>query len=200
MQNALWAAAFGLILLFQPCAASAAPVAPERHVQSTIDQVRAVVDKQQDKGSPVLDARLKEILFPLFDFEKMSRASLGPNWDKATPDEQHRFVTLFSDLLARTYLKRIKSGVSGSRIEVGSASVDGPKATVKTTVTSDGQPVAIDYRMEASGDVWRVYDVLIENVGLVSNYRSEFGEIVRKDGMQGLLEKLEAKAKNEKTS
>jgi phospholipid transport system substrate-binding protein len=188
-----FAAVFSLAEIFALPPANAALPAPDKQVEQTIHDVKQVVQAQSNKESPVLDQKLRGILYPLFDFEEMSRSALGANWSKATAAEQKDFVELFSDLLARTYLKKIKSGVSQSKIEISDAKVDGSKALVKTSVTSDGQPVSIDYRLKAEGDTWKVYDVLIENVGLISNYRVDFGSVIRKDGMQGLIQKLKSK-------
>ena len=181
-----------------PARAAAALPAPDAQVKTTIQRVKDLVQAQPDKNSVVLDQNLKSELFPMFDFDQMARSSLGANWQKATPADQKEFVRLFSELLSRTYLKRIKSGVSTSQIEVAESKVDGDKAIVKSTVVADGERVAIDYRLQAEKDKWRVYDVIIENVGLISNYRTEFGGIIRKNGMSGLLDQLRSKATEKK--
>lgn len=177
--------------------AKAEPPAPDVQVTSTIDQVKQIVKSNPD--GPAVDRKLKDILFPLFDWDAMSRSSLGPNWAKATQDEQKQFIDLFSALLSKTYMHRVKAKVNESTVEVKESKVSGPKAIVKTIVTADQKPVNIEYRMQSANDKWQVYDVLVENVGLISNYRVEFGEIVRKEGMQGLLQKLKAK-QTEKTA
>lgn len=172
---------------------------PAAQVKNTIEQVRDVVGKEDGKTAPaVLDEKLKGIVFPMFDFAEMSRRSLGANWNKATPDQQKEFVSLFSDLLAVTYLKRIKSNAASSEIKEISDTIEGEKAMVKSVLIADGESISIDYRLLNEQGKWRIYDVLIEHVGLVSNYRNEFAELVRKDGFPGLIQRLkDKKAKRE---
>ena len=124
----------------------------------------------------------------------MSRRSLGSNWTEITPAEQKDFTTVFSELLARTYLSKIET-VKPGMVKVESEQVEGPKAVVKTVVLSQGDTFPIDYKMMYRDNGWRVYDVVIENIGLVANYRNEFSGIIRKDKFSGLMEKLRAKVK-----
>lgn len=183
------------VSLFSEAAARALP-APDEALRSTINDVKSIV--QSTKGDVVLDKKLKDKLYPMFDWDEMAKLSLGPNWQKATAPEQEEFKRLFSELLSRTYLKRIKSNVTASELEIIDSKVDGEKPVVKTKVKADGEPVSVDYRLRSDGSGWKAYDVVIENVGLISNYRAEFGEILRKDGMPGLLARL--KDKKEETS
>ncbi len=167
-------------------------------IMSTVSKVRSTVSEQQGKlSSDQLDEKLKAIIYPVFNFEEMSMRSLGPYWNQATPEEKKEFVALFSDLLARNYLRKIRENVTKSKVNLVSDSQTGPTAMVRTTVASDDQTVAIDYRLREGAETWRVYDVVIENIGLVSNYRGEFGGIIKKDGFQGLLRRLREKKLNE---
>ena len=123
----------------------------------------------------------------------MSRRSLGPNWNDISAEEQSEFTEVFSELLARTYLSKIET-VKPGMVKVESESVDPPKAVVKTVVLSKGDSFPIDYKlMVGSNGKWQVYDVVIENIGLVANYRNEFSGIIRKDKFSGLMERLRAK-------
>jgi phospholipid transport system substrate-binding protein len=124
----------------------------------------------------------------------MSRRSLGSNWNEISPEEQKDFTTVFSELLARTYLSKIET-VKPGMVKVESEQVEGSKAVVKTVVISQGDTFPIDYKMMNRDNNWRVYDVVIENIGLVANYRNEFSGIIRKDKFSGLMEKLRAKVK-----
>ena len=163
-------------------------------VQTTIARVRETVISDKDKLSDEeLDKNLKDLISPVFDFEEMSRRCLGANWNSATAEEQREFVDLFSALLARTYLKKIKEGVETSKISITGEQIKGESVLVKSDVVREGDTVKIDYRMLRQGETWRVYDVVIENIGLVSNYRSEFAGIVRKEKMSGLLKRLREK-------
>lgn len=173
----------------------AEPPSPKVEIKNTIDSIIATV--QANPGDAAKAARrekLREIINPKFDFDEMSRRSLGSNWTEITPAEQKDFTTVFSELLARTYLSKIET-VKPGMVKVESEQVEGPKAVVKTVVLSQGDTFPIDYKMMYREGGWRVYDVVIENIGLVANYRNEFSGIIRKDKFSGLMEKLRAKVK-----
>jgi len=183
---------FGLVLA--TAGRAAAQDSPAAKIKSTVLEVQDVVKKEEGKtGAEALDQKLKAIIMPLFDFNEMSRRSLGAHWSKVTPAEQEEFVKLFSDLLAYTYLKRIRRNASSSEIKEITDNITGDKAFVKSVVMAEGDPISIDYRLLLENGQWKIYDVVIENIGLVGNYRDEFSGIIRKEGMPGLLAKLRDK-------
>lgn len=166
---------------------------PKAEIQKTIDSIIATVQESPgDAGKGLRRQKLREIINPKFDFDEMSKRSLGSNWSEITPAEQKDFTSVFSELLARTYLSKIET-VKPGMVKVESEQVDGAKAVVKTVVLSQGDTFPIDYKMMYRDNGWRVYDVVIENIGLVANYRNEFSGIIRKDKFSGLMEKLRAK-------
>jgi phospholipid transport system substrate-binding protein len=168
---------------------------PKAEIQTTIDKIIATVQANPgDAGKGARREKLREIINPKFDFDEMSRRSLGSNWTEITPSEQKDFTTVFSELLARTYLSKIET-VKPGMVKVETEQVEGAKAVVKTVVLSQGDTFPIDYKMMYRDNGWRVYDVVIENIGLVANYRNEFSGIIRKDKFSGLMEKLRAKVK-----
>jgi phospholipid transport system substrate-binding protein len=122
----------------------------------------------------------------------MAKRSLGPNWNEITPEEQKDFTAVFSELLARTYLSKIET-VKPGMVKVESEQIESPRAVVKTTVTSKGDTFPIDYKMSIHDNTWQVYDVVIENIGLVANYRNEFSGVIRKEKFDGLMAKLRKK-------
>ncbi len=163
-------------------------------VELAVEKVRTTVKTSEGNVSDVeLDSKLRKIIAPIFDFREMSRRSLGANWKKASADQQNEFVELFSNLLAKNYLKKIRENAADSSLEFAGEKTKGKRALVKTTVLYAGETASIDYRMREKNGAWKVYDVIVENIGLVSNYRSEFAGIVKKDGVDGLIEKLKAK-------
>ena len=168
---------------------------PSETVKRVVEEVRTTVAANEGKvAAEALDEKLREVISPVFDFRSMARSSLAQNWNKATPEQQVEFVDLFSDLLARTYLKRIRDNVATSEFKLLKERTKGKKAIVNTEVTYDeDQTAAIEYRMRLKNDNWLVYDVKVENIGLVSNYRSEFAGIVKKDKIEGLLVRLREK-------
>lgn len=167
---------------------------PAKDIREIFEQVRKTATENQGKLTDAeLEEKLKEIILPVFNFDEMSRRCLGSNWSAATPDQQNEFVTLFSDLLARTYLARIRRNAVTSTIKSMSETVQDGKALVRTKVDAEGTEVSIDYKMQKTPERWRIYDIIVENIGLVNNYRSEFSSIVRQKGFPTLLEKLREK-------
>ncbi len=167
--------------------------APAADVRSVIETVQQTVKTEKSANPAALDEKLKGIILPVFNFEEMSKRSLGAAWTKATPEEQKEFVSLFSDLLSRTYLKKIRQNAEEAVILKMTDSVEGDKAVVKSKMKAGEDTVQIDYRMSLDAGKWRCYDVIIENVGLVSNYRNEFPGIVRNEGFKGLIQRLKDK-------
>ncbi len=163
-------------------------------VRSTIDQIRTVVHAEKDKRSESsLEKKIEEVIFPVFNFQEMAKKSVGPSWNQATKEEQQEFVTLFSTRLSQTYINKIKD-IEKHEVSYLGDTVLNDKAVVRTVVLNDKQEkISIDYRLKQEPGGWRVYDVIIENVGLISTHRHEFGEIIRKKNFSGLLEALRQK-------
>ena len=174
----------------------AVALSPSETVNGVVVQVRNTI-KEKEKKLPAakLENELRGIISPVFDFRTMARSSLAAHWKDAKPEQQKEFVDLFSDLLAHTYLKRIRDNAVTSDFEIlGEKRKGVKKAIVQTKVTYEkDQSATIDYRMRHKDDSWLVYDVIIENIGLVSNYRQEFDDIVKKEKIDGLLAKLREK-------
>lgn len=193
-----WAALLSCLLLLPSSAlAERTPEgAAAKRVVSTIDKVRETVKEAGGKAEDSLTPKLEEIIFPVFNFKDMSRACLGKNWKVGNEKQQEEFVQLFSKLLSRTYLNRIKE-IESSSVEFIGEKVKGKRAIVKTLVTKDGQKYPISYRLRDYGSDWRVYDVVIENISLVSNYREDFSSIIRRKEFDGLLEMLREKTASE---
>jgi len=130
----------------------------------------------------------------------MAKRSLGPNWRERTPEERDRFVALFRELLENSYLGKIES-YQGEEIRYGKETVDGPYAEVKTlVVTSKGQEIPVDYRMLEDDGRYRIYDVVVEGISLVGNYRSQFNSILQKSSFGELIDKLRATIKEQRSS
>jgi phospholipid transport system substrate-binding protein len=163
-------------------------------MQTTLDGIIKVVEAAPgDDNKDKRRDQLRLLINPKFDFGEMAKRSLGTYWKEITPAEQEEFVRVFSDLLARTYLSRIET-VKPGMVKVDAEDVDFPKALVKTTVTNKGDQFPIDYKLLSRDGKWQVYDVVIENIGLVANYRNEFAGIIRKEKFAGLLDRLRKKA------
>jgi phospholipid transport system substrate-binding protein len=167
------------------------------------DQIRMTVDKAllvlKDPGlKPAAKEKerrdqLKQILFARFDFTEMARRSLGSNWRRRTPREQDEFVRLFTNLLERAYSETIES-YTDEKIVYVSEKLDGDYAEIKSKIiTNKGQEFAIDYKARRVGNEWRVYDVVIENVSMVNNFRSQFNRVINNDSYDELVRRLREK-------
>lgn len=171
----------------------AAVVPPRQEVQSTVDDiVQAVAAYPGEDKAHERRSKLRSIIEPKFDFQEMAKRSLGAKWNDISSEQQDEFVRVFSDLLAKTYLNRIEN-VRSNMVKVDSELVRDSQAIVKTTVTDKGSTFPIDYKLLKKETAWRVYDVVIENIGLVANYRNEFSGIIRKEKFEGLLQRLKDK-------
>ena len=170
------------------------------------DQLRESIDRAlQALGDPDLRkevrtrerrATLRGIANEAFDFEEMTKRALARHWHGRTPAEQKEFVQLFADLMERSYVSKLEL-YAGEKIRYTGESVEGEgeQATVRTKiVTKQGTDIPVDYRMHRRGDRWLVYDVVIEGISLVSNYRSQFNTIIRTSTYQDLVARMKTKA------
>ncbi|MCW8905994.1 MAG: ABC transporter substrate-binding protein [Sedimenticola sp.] len=183
----------GMLLAVNMAVASPSP---ETVVRETSDQVLSEVinRKQELQAQPGRIYQLVEhIVLPRFDFQRMSQLVLGKYWPRAQQDEKEAFVRAFRELLVRTYATALLN-YSGEEIVYlpGRASTDGQEATVNTEVKAPGAlPIPIDYRLYRNGSEWQVFDVSIDGISLVSNYRTSFASQIRRYKLSGLISKLE---------
>ena len=176
--------------------ATSAPAGPASdQLEVGIDKVIHVLADPSLKGTAKAKQRrdaLREITGPLFDWNEMASRSLGRHWQPRTEVERQEFVRLFHDLLERSYLTTLER-YNGERVAYGTESIEGEKATVRTQVFNKaGQQFPVDYRLLRHGDRWLVYDVVIEGVSLVANYRAQFDQIIRTSSYEKLVEKLKS--------
>ena len=176
-----------------------APVAagaPSDQLKAQIDRVLKLLDDPElKKEARAKDRRtaVRKIANEIFDFSETARRSLGRHWQSRTPAERDEFVQLFSDLLERSYISRVEL-YGGEKIQFAGDSIEGDQAKVQTRlVTKGGSEIPIEYRMHRKGDRWLVYDVIIEGVSLVSNYRTQFNKIIQTSSYQELVRKMKTK-------
>jgi phospholipid transport system substrate-binding protein len=161
---------------------------PTDALKTRVDRVLRLLEEPGDRR-----AEMRKIADELFDFEEMSRRALGPHWNARTPQEQREFTMLFADLLERTYVGRVESGRGGKVVYTGE-SLTGDEATVRTRiVTSQRTEVPVDYRMHRRDGRWQVYDVNIEGISLINNYRSQFNSVIQASSYAALVERLRSK-------
>lgn len=181
-----------LVLAF-PVFANPAMPSPKAEMSKTIDDIISIASAHPgDTQKTVRREKLRELINPKFNFGEMSKRSLGARWNDLSTSEQQDFTAVFSELLARTYLSKIET-VKPGMVKVESEQVELPRAVVKTVVISRGDTFPIDYKLMNSNKNWQVYDVVIENIGLVANYRNEFAGIIRREKFSGLMERLRKK-------
>ncbi|NJC88766.1 MAG: ABC transporter substrate-binding protein [Desulfuromonas sp.] len=164
---------------------------PREQVRQTVDQGIEVLRDKARTGQPRRET-LSRLIRARFDFTAMSQRTLGKYWKEASGQEQARFVALFSDLLEASYIGRIEA-YSDETVSYRAERVEGDLAEVDTSVHSGNVDIPINYRLVRENDGWFVYDVIIEEVSLIKNYRNSYGEIVRKEGYAGLFARMEVK-------
>lgn len=166
-------------------------------LKTAVDRAIVVLKDPRYKGEAKTKERrdeLKKILFTRFDFAEMAKRSLGIHWRKRTDAEQREFIGLFTDLLERAYADIIES-YSDEKVVYLNERLDGSFVEVASKiVTSKGQEYSINYKAQQMGSEWRVYDVVAENISLVSNYRSQFDRVINKNSYEELVRLLKSKA------
>ena len=158
-------------------------------VKKTVDEViRIVSDNNLKKHEQQRRLALKKAVGTMFDYSEMAKRSLGKHWNQLTHAERNQFTNLFSSLLENSYAGKIES-YSNEKIVYLKETLDGNYAEIKSKViTEKRDEYSLDYRLLNENGKWMVYDVAIEGVSLVSNYRSQFGKIIKSDGYAELCE------------
>jgi phospholipid transport system substrate-binding protein len=196
MLRSRWLRTLVLTVALILAAVEARAGAPTDELQAQVDRVlKLLEDPQFRKEGKAVERRraVRRIAEEIFDFEETARRSLGRHWAARTPAERQEFVGLFTDLLERAYISQIEL-YRGERIMYLNDSVDGDQASVRTRlITRQGAEVPIDYRMLRKGTRWHIYDVSVEGVSLVANYRSQFNKIIQTSSYQELVKKLKVR-------
>jgi len=176
---------------------AAAETAPDALVKTTVADVLQVIKQNRDRRT-LVDVAEKKVL-PHFDFESMTRLAVGKAWREATSEQRKALQDNFRALLVNTYTTALSQQETADPtfevkpVQIAAGQKD---VTVHSVVSQAGrQPVAIDYRMERKDDGWKVYDVIVENLSLVTNYRSTFASEISRGGIDGLIKSLQTKNK-----
>lgn len=175
-----------------------AATAPDELVRQTADEVISQLTASRDaleKDPEKLYQMVNDIVLPHFDFERMSRFVLGKHWRDATPEQQEKFVAQFKTLLVRTYATALFEYTGQEIVYKPFRHEEGDKkAIVKTEIQpADGPAIPIEYALAQRGEEWKVFDVRIEGLSLVTNYRSQYGRIVQSQGVDELIASLTEK-------
>jgi phospholipid transport system substrate-binding protein len=201
----LAAAAFILSLTPIPARAQAgAPAAadPKASVKAIIDQTIVVFEDQQVAPKD-REQKLRAIAESHFDFEEMSRSAIGYHWRSFTPEQRGEFVPLFTAFIEDAYLSRIESysvekvnqQIKSSAIQFTKETKDGDYAQVFSTVTLQdrGSPIDVNYQMRAAGSDWKIYDITIDAISVIANYRNQFNRVLNSGGYDKLVTILRQK-------
>ncbi|HWP59145.1 MAG TPA: ABC transporter substrate-binding protein [Candidatus Acidoferrales bacterium] len=185
----------GLVFLLGASAAIAG--GPTEAIRSAIDRGVEIL-KNADIENPreraqVID-RLRQIVYPLFDFGEMAKRSLGPHWRRLTPPQQKEFVSAFTALLEKTYAGRIDL-YDGQKVVYLDENIDGEYAQVDSRIIDkNGRAYSVVYRLHRVDGAWRIYDVVAENISLVNNYRSQFNRVLAKSSFEELMRLIRDRA------
>ncbi|TMK32322.1 MAG: ABC transporter substrate-binding protein [Alphaproteobacteria bacterium] len=168
--------------------------APTDTLKGTVDRiVQILADPALQDKPEQRRAEVRKIAEGIFDYPDTARRALGPHWSARSPQEQQEFAKLFADLLDRAYVSKIEL-YQGERVRYVGETADGDEATVKTVIaTKKSSDIPVDYRMHRKDGRWLVYDVIIEGVSLVSNYRTQFNKIVQTESYDALVQRIRAK-------
>lgn len=175
-------------------------VSPARQaLETSITRILTSI-KNPDYVNPAtrgpLRQQIEDEVLHIFDFKEFSSRTVGPRWRSFSPVQQQQFSDAFAELLMNTYLSKI-DGYNGEQVEYTGevSSPKGDRAEVRTVITmKDGKKVPVAYRMLPKNGTWLVYDVLIENISLVKNYRTQFQDILNSNSPDQLIAKVKAKA------
>ena len=175
---------------------------PTDQMKQTVGRVVEILQAPASNGSAVKAERrqsIREILLPRFDFAEMAKRTLGGHW-KNQSARQEEFVSAFADYVASSYLSTLE-GYKGERIVYLRERVEQNLAQVDTQLApAGGEPISVSYKLHLAGGEWKIYDVVIENISLVSNFRSQFSRILASSSFDELLEKLRAKGTGASTT
>ena len=192
MRKFLW---LGLLLAGASLNVRAEILAPDVLIKSTAQEVLAIVKQDKDiqagNQKRVLDLVDAKVL-PHFNFTRMTRLAVGKHWRTATPEQRQALETEFRNMLVRTYTKAFSVYRDQAvQIKPLKMAADAAEVTVKTVIVKPGTPsIPVDYDMEKTAEGWKVYDLSVEGVSLVTSYRSTFSEQIQKGGIDGLIKTL----------
>lgn len=183
-------------LMAKPCLAET----PMVTMKGTVDKILTILDSGDTTDEKIWQGQRKKvsvIVSSRFDMREMAKRSLAKYWKKRTAIEKDDFSLLYTELIKNTYIERLRS-FSGSKdgTHFDKEMIRGNKAVVSSVVWQNNKELSVVYKLYNKDGVWLVYDVVIEGVSLVRNYRSQFAQIIQKDGYESLVRKIQEKLRN----
>ena len=188
MERSMFRTAAALLLLATGVGVAWAG-APTEQVRQYTDQVVKILENPELR-SVDKRAAVRKVAVEIFDVNETARRALGPHWQARSTTERDEFVLLFADLLERTYISKIDL-FGGERLQYTTESIDGDFAVVRAKViTKKGTEIPVEARMLRHSDHWLIYDISVQNISLISNYRTQFDRIIRMSSYDELVRKL----------
>ena len=188
------------VLVFVLMALGTALASPTATIKGPLDQAVSILKDPRYQGDdPGLKIEQRDKIWGVvettFDFTEVSRRALARNWKSFSAEEQREFADVFAKMLGNIYVERIQSGFADQRVEFADEILHDtrPLAIVKTFIVTDKNKIPVDYSLKKKNDQWRVYDVKVEGVSLIKNYRTQFNDILRKEKPAQLIERLKTK-------
>ena len=172
---------------------ASADASPTDTVRGSVDSILTLL-QNKDLDQATRRKEMRKVINGRFDFRAMSQRTLATNWKKASKEQQQEFVQLFSQLIENTYIGRVEA-YTDEKVDYPGEKVKGKKAVVETLILTATADIPINYKVYQKNGEWWVYDVIIEGISLISNYRSSYQEIVKKEGIDGLIAKMKDKIK-----
>jgi phospholipid transport system substrate-binding protein len=169
---------------------------PTDQLREGVDRVLVVLRDPQLIGDAQSDRRriaISKVAGDIFDFGDMAKRALGPHWVERTPAERGEFVRLFTDLIQRAYVGKVDQHAAATKMTFLGETMDADYAVVRTTIPlSNGSAMPLDYRMHSTRDRWQVYDLNIDGISLVANYRAQFNRVIRTSSYPALVTRLKS--------
>jgi phospholipid transport system substrate-binding protein len=187
-----------ILTIFSAVAIAADLSTPTGRVKDSVQKVISILKDKSLKRENRWD-KIGIVINDSFDFRSMSQSVLATNWKKASPEERQQFVVFFSQYLEDTYRTKIEA-YTNQKVDYVGETIRGKKAVVETMIITDSTEIPVNYKLKNNDGTWFAYDVVIEGVSLVNNYRSTFAAIVKNDGMDGLLIDIQSRINKYKAS
>jgi len=173
---------------------ASADMSPTDTVRGSVDNILTLL-QNKELDQTTRRKEMRKVINGRFDFRAMSQRTLATNWKKASKEQQQEFVQLFAQLIENTYIGRVEA-YTDEKVDYPGEKVKGKKAVVETLILTASADIPINYKVyQKKNGEWWVYDVIIEGISLISNYRSSYQEIVKKEGIDGLIAKMKTKIK-----
>lgn len=167
---------------------------PMETIQGPINEVLLILQSKSSKGTVSEKERIRAIINDFFDFTEISRRALARNWKKFSPDEKTAFIRIFSELLSNTYINQMQGGFENDTvIFISSEKIKENQAVVRTKIIRVNIEIPLDYRLKKKNDSWAVYDIKVEGISLVKNYRGQFKKILARKSPAHLIDLLKKK-------